>query len=51
MLHELKPNTRADSACTQRASGGLSTVMTPEASNEPYRNACQLVDIERTAAL
>ena len=42
---------RADSAWTQRASGGLSTVITPAASNEPYRNACQLVLIERTAAL
>ena len=33
--HELKPNARAESAWTQRASGGLSTVMTPAASNEP----------------
>ena len=51
MLSERKPNTRTDSACTQRASGGLSTVITPLGSNEPYRNACQLVLIERTAAL
>jgi hypothetical protein len=29
----------------------LSTVITPAASNEPYRNACQLELIERTAAL
>ena len=51
MLHELNPNTRADSAWTHSASGGLSTVITPAESNEPYRNACQLVLIERTAAL
>jgi hypothetical protein len=30
-----KPKTRADSACTHSDSGGLSTVMTPLASNEP----------------
>jgi hypothetical protein len=29
----------------------LSTVITPAVSNAPYRNACQLVVIERTAAL
>ena len=51
MLHELKPNARTDSACTHSASGGLSTVMTPAGSNEPYRKACQLDAIERTAAL
>ena len=33
--HELKPNARADSACTHSASGGLSTVCTPATSNEP----------------
>jgi hypothetical protein len=51
MLHELNPNARTDSACTQGASGGLSTVITPAASKEPYRKACQLDAIERTAAL
>ena len=30
-----KPNTFTDSACTHSASGGLSTVITPAASNEP----------------
>ena len=35
MLHELKPKTRADRAWTHSASGGLSTVITPAASNEP----------------
>ena len=35
MLHDENPNTRADSACTHRLNGGLSTVMTPFASNEP----------------
>jgi len=29
----------------------LSTVIRPLASNDPYRNECQLVLIERTAAL
>ena len=51
MLREWKPKTLTDSAWTHSASGGLSTVMTPDASNEPYRNACQLVLIARTAAL
>jgi hypothetical protein len=49
-LSELKPKTRADSAWTQSASGGLSTVITPLASNDPYRKLCQLELIERTAA-
>jgi hypothetical protein len=31
----LNPNSFAESAWTQSASGGLSTVMTPAASNEP----------------
>jgi hypothetical protein len=35
MLQALKPNTRTDSAWIQSASGGLSTVMMPAASNEP----------------
>ena len=35
MLQELNPKTRADSACTHSASGGLSTVITPAVSNEP----------------
>ncbi len=34
-LQELNPKTRAESACTQSASGGLSTVITPAVSNEP----------------
>ncbi len=46
-----KPKIRADSACTHNASGGLSTVITFEASKEPYRNAVQLSVIECTAAL
>ena len=48
---ELKPNSFTDATCTHSASGGLSTVITPDVSNAPYRNACQLVVIERTAAL
>ncbi len=51
MLSELKPKTFANAACTHRASGGLSTVMTPAASKEPKMKSCQLVVIERTAAL
>ena len=50
-LSEWKPKMRTDSACTHSASGGLSTVITFDASNEPYRNALQLSLIERTAAL
>lgn len=34
-LHVLKPNARADRACTCSASGGLSTVMNEAASSEP----------------
>ena len=51
MLSELNPKALTESACTQSASGGLSTVITPAASNEPYRNACQSELMARTAAL
>ena len=51
MLRGRKPNTRTDSAWTQKASGGLSTVISPLLSSEPKRKSCQLVLIERTAAL
>ena len=37
------------SACTHSAIGGLSTVITPPASSDPYRNACHDPAIERTA--
>ncbi len=47
---EESPKTRADSACTQSASGGLSTVITPLGSNDPNRKLCQLSVIDRTAA-
>ena len=33
--HDENPKARADSACTHSASGGLSTVCTPAASNAP----------------
>lgn len=49
MLSELTPKIRADSACTHRASGGLSTVISPVLSSEANRKSCQLVVIERTA--
>ncbi len=51
IAQELNPNALTDSACTQRASGGLSTVITPAESNDANRKLCQLSLIERTAAL
>ena len=50
MLHELKPNTRADNACTQKAAGGLSTVMNDPGSMAPKKNAFQLTVPAFTAA-
>ena len=50
MLHDDRPNTRADSAITQSAAGGLSTVTTLPASNEPKKNASQLFVMDWTAA-
>ncbi len=50
MLHALTPNMRADSSITQRAAGGLSTVMKLEASDEPKKNAFQLLVPAWTAA-
>ena len=46
-----KPKIRAESACTHRESGGLSTVISPLRSSEANRKSCQLAAIERTAAL
>jgi len=51
MLQLPWPNVRTDSACTHSAGGGLSTVITPPWSKDPYRKACQLVLVDRTAAL
>ena len=50
MLHDEKPNTRAASAMTHSAAGGLSTVTTLPASSEPNRNAVQFCVIACTAA-
>ena len=50
MLHDDRPNTRADSAITQSAAGGLSTVIALAASNEPKKNAFQLFVPACTAA-
>ena len=50
MLHVERPNTRADNAITHSAAGGLSTVTTLPASNEPKKNASQLFVIDWTAA-
>ncbi len=51
MLSEWYPKIRTERACTHNASGGLSTVITPVRSSEANRKSCQLVLIERTAAL
>jgi hypothetical protein len=50
MLHELNPNSRADSAMTHSDAGDLSTVTAFEASNEPKKNAFQLLVAACTAA-
>jgi hypothetical protein len=47
---EPNPKMRADSACTHRASGGLSTIITPLGSKDAYTKLCQLSVIDRTAA-
>ena len=44
------PNTFTTSACTCNDTGGLSTVMNPTLSSEPYQKACQLSAMLRTAA-
>src|SRR5207248_3262120 len=50
MLHELKPKIRADTVCTQKAAGGLSTVMNDPGSIAPKKNAFQLFVPALTAA-
>ena len=50
MLHELTPNSRADSPMTHSEAGGLSTVMKFAASDEPKKNAFQLFVPAWTAA-
>ena len=50
MLHELRPNTRAESSITQSDTGGLSTVMKFEESEDPKKNASQLLVPACTAA-
>ena len=50
MLHELTPKIRAESSMTHRAAGGLSTVMKLAASEEPKKNAFQLLVPAWTAA-
>ena len=42
MDHGLNPNRRPDNAITQRAAGGLSTVIEFPESSEPKSNAFQL---------
>jgi hypothetical protein len=48
--HWLKPKIRADSSITQSEAGVLSTVMKLEESNEPKKNAFQLLVPAWTAA-
>ena len=50
MLHELTPKTRAESSMIHSETGGLSTVMKLEESNEPKKNAFQLFAPAWTAA-
>lgn len=50
MLQVLTPNTRAARAIGHSAAGGLSTVMALAASEEPKKNAFQLVAPAWTAA-
>ena len=50
MLHGLTPKTRADSPMTHSDAGGLSTVMKFAESNDPKKNAFQLLVPAWTAA-
>jgi len=50
MLHELTPNTRAESSISHSDAGGLSTVMKLALSKEPKKNAFQLLAPAWTAA-
>src|SRR4051812_16626412 len=50
MLHELTPKRRADRSMAQSARGALSTVIASPASDEPKRNAFQLLEPACTAA-
>ena len=50
MLHELTPKMRAEISMTHSDAGGLSTVMKFDASDEPKKNAFQLVVPACTAA-
>lgn len=43
MLHGLTPKIRAESAITHSDAGGLSTMIELAASDEPKKNAFQLV--------
>ena len=50
MLQAFTPNTRADKDIIHSEAGGLSTVMKLAPSNDPKKNAFQLVDPACTAA-
>ncbi len=50
MLHELRPNSLTDSAISQMAAGGLSTVMLLPPSREPKNHATQFSEPACAAA-
>ncbi len=50
MLHDERPKMRADISMTHSAAGGLSTVMKFDESDEPKKNAFQLLVPAWTAA-
>src|SRR5580692_7054355 len=50
MLQAFTPNRRAEISITQRAAGGLSTVMKFDASDDPKKKAFQLLVPAWTAA-
>ncbi len=50
MLQLEKPNSRADNAMTQMATGGLSMVMNDPGSSDPKKKAFQLTVALLTAA-
>ena len=50
MLHELSPKMRAEISIGHRKAGGLSTVMKLDESEDPKKNAFQLLVPACTAA-
>ena len=50
MAQVWKPNTRKESAWTQKAPGSLSTETVAQGSKAPKKKLCQLCDMLRAAA-